>query len=66
MSARHLPSRFPVGTRYVIEGRRGKEGELRIVSRRLIMPDGEAIDLKAGVSFPRPMRGSARLRRNRA
>jgi len=30
-----LPSRFPVGTRYVIEGRAGAEGGLRIHLRYL-------------------------------
>ncbi len=35
-----LPSRFPVGTRYVIEGRGG-----RIHLRYLEFPDGRHIDL---------------------
>ena len=47
MTAMTLPSRFPAGTRYVIEGRRGKSGELRIVSRQLILPNGQHIELKA-------------------
>ena len=63
MTVAQLPNRFPVGTRYVIEGRPGKKGELRIVSRRVIMPDGQAIDLKAGiVSFERPRAAAARLK----
>jgi hypothetical protein len=37
-----LPSQFPDGTRFVIEGRAG-----RIVSRYLEFPDGRHIDLKA-------------------
>jgi hypothetical protein len=35
-----LPSRFPVGTRYVIEGRGG-----RIRLRYLEFPDGRKVDL---------------------
>jgi hypothetical protein len=36
-----LPSRFPVGTKFVIEGRRGGEGqEVQVFSRALEFPDG--------------------------
>ena len=59
MAGRQIPSRFPVGTRYVIEGHRGEEGELCVVSRKIIMPNGKSFDLKDGVkigkvSFARP------------
>jgi hypothetical protein len=37
-----LPSQFPDGTRFVIEGRAG-----RIVSRYLEFPDGRHVDLPA-------------------
>jgi hypothetical protein len=40
-----LPSRFPVGTRYVIEGRAG-----RIQLRYLEFPDGRKIDLPADLA----------------
>ena len=40
-----LPDRFPVGTRYVIEGRGGGEGCLRIYSRYLEFPDGRKMEL---------------------
>ena len=36
-------------TRYVIEGRRGKNGRLKIVSRQVILPSGEQFDLDAPV-----------------
>jgi hypothetical protein len=36
----HLPSRFPVGTKFVIEGERGGEGQLQVFSRYLEFPDG--------------------------
>ena len=51
MAGRQLPSRFPVGTRYVIEGHRGEEGELCVVSRKIIMPNGKSFDLKDGVKI---------------
>jgi TolB-like protein len=40
-----LPSRFPVGTRYVIEGRRQADGGLRISMRCLEFPDGRQVRL---------------------
>ena len=43
-SSRRLPSRFPIGTKFVIEGRRGGEGqsgdEVQVFSRYLEFPDG--------------------------
>jgi len=41
----HLPGRFPVGTRYVVEGRGGPRGRLHIKSRYLEFPDGRHVDL---------------------
>ena len=35
-----LPNRFPVGTKFVIEGRRGGEGKVQVYSRYLEFPDG--------------------------
>jgi hypothetical protein len=43
--ASRLPSRFPVGTRYVIEGREG-----RICLRYLEFPDGRKVDLPADLA----------------
>jgi hypothetical protein len=43
--ADRLPNRFPVGTRYVIEGRSAGEGRLRIQSRYLEFPDGRLVEL---------------------
>ena len=40
-----LPSRFPVGTRYVVEGRGGGQGRLRIRLRYLEFPDGRHVEL---------------------
>ena len=51
-----LPNRFPVGTRFVIEGRDG-----RIHLRYLEFPDGRQVVLPAEVSA----RGNSRRRRQR-
>jgi hypothetical protein len=42
-----LPSRFPVGTHYIVEGEPGTGGTLRIVSRYVVMPSGVRYDLPA-------------------
>ena len=42
-----LPSRFPVGTRYVLEGRGGHRGRLRVRLRYLEFPDGRQVELPA-------------------
>jgi len=39
-SSSRLPSRFPVGTKFVIEGRRGGEGQVQVYSRYIEFPDG--------------------------
>jgi len=57
--ADRLPSRFPVGTRYVVEGRGGGEGRLRIHLRYLEFPDGRHVDLPVDVA------GRVRSRRRR-
>jgi hypothetical protein len=40
-----LPSRFPVGTHYIVEGEPRKGGQVRIVSRYVVMPGGVRYDL---------------------
>ncbi len=45
MAQPRLPARFPVGTRYIVEGKPGKGGELRIISRYVVMPNGVRYDL---------------------
>jgi len=47
-----LPARFPVGTRYVVEGRGGARGRLRIRSRYLEFPDGKHVELPVDASRP--------------
>jgi hypothetical protein len=59
-----LPSRFPIGTRYVVEGRGGGEGRLRIRLRYLEFPDGRHLELPADLAnrtrARRPAPSSAR------
>jgi hypothetical protein len=56
----HLPNRFPVGTRYVIEGRGG-----RIRLRYLEFPDGRKVDLPASSAARAKIRAGADRRRYR-
>jgi hypothetical protein len=53
-----LPNRFPVGTRYVIEGRAG-----RIVARFLEFPDGRRLNLTAAGASRKQRRRMAGARR---
>ena len=56
-----LPSRFPIGTRYVSEGRGG-----RIQLRYLEFPDGRHIDLPADLAErTRPQASVASRRQDR-
>ncbi len=63
-----LPSRFPVGTKFVIEGRPGGKGQ--VYSRYLEFPDGTRVRLpkhgekpKAALRSPRRRPSLARSRR---
>ena len=58
-----LPKRFPVGTTYVVEGRGGEHGDLRVFSRYVVLPGGQRINLAddfggnfAGPASPRARR----------
>jgi len=42
-----LPNRFPVGTKFVLEGRRGPEGQFQVFSRYVELPDGTHFDVPA-------------------
>jgi len=58
-----LPSRFPVGTRYVVEGRGGGQGRFRIRLRYLEFPDGCHVELPIDLAYrggAPPARPSAR------
>ena len=42
-----LPKRLPVGTTYVVEGHGGGDGNLRVFSRYVVLPNGQRINLGA-------------------
>ena len=47
-----LPKRFPVGARYVVEGRGGENGHLRVVSRYVVLPGGQRINVPSDSGQP--------------
>jgi hypothetical protein len=49
MQTARIPKRVPVGTKYVIEGKRCAEGEVHVFSRYLVFPDGRCFKLPADV-----------------
>jgi hypothetical protein len=42
---RRLPTHFPIGTHYILEGEPASNGEVRITSRYVLMPDGVRYNL---------------------
>jgi hypothetical protein len=62
--SRVLPEQLPVGASYVVEGYGGESGNLRVISRYVLMPDGSRINVPADFGLPAPRRRSSR-RRNR-
>jgi hypothetical protein len=62
-----LPKRFPVGTTYVVEGRGGEHGDLRVFSRYVVLPGGQRINLvdDFGSNFARPASPRGRHPRRR-
>jgi hypothetical protein len=57
-----LPRTFPVGARYVVEGRPGRDGDMQVSSRYVILPDGRRIDVGLDQG---PVGREIRPRRNR-
>ncbi len=59
-----LPKRFPVGTTYVLEGRGGEHGDLRVFSRYVVLPGGQRINLggDSGGNFAGPALSRTRSR----
>jgi hypothetical protein len=64
-----LPRRFPVGTRYVLEGVPAEHGQVRVISRLLVLPNGQEFDLTQASPEPvarrRARRSTARRRSKR-
>jgi hypothetical protein len=66
-SSSRLPTRFPVGTKFVIEGRPGRSGKPQVFSRFIEFPDGTTLRLPKR-SMPRksaPAGRRARINRSR-
>jgi hypothetical protein len=57
-----LPRRLPVGTRYVLEGVPAETGRMRVISRLLVLPNGQQFDLP-GDAAPRRRARRANTRR---
>ena len=51
---KRLPHRFPVGATYVVEGYGGEDGDLRVISRYVVLPSGRRIDVPGAVRPPVP------------
>ncbi len=61
-----LPESFPVGTTYVVEGRRGQNGSLRVFSRYVVLPSGQRINVAGDFGPPRlSARDRTRVRSHR-
>lgn len=60
--AGRLPSRFPVGTKFVIEGRPGREGQPQVFTRFIEFPDGTRLKLP---KRPAPQKSAPAGRRAR-
>jgi hypothetical protein len=59
-----LPRRFPVGAKYVVEGCGGEKGNLRLIARYIVLPDGRRINVPADLSQPASSWASAFRRRS--
>jgi hypothetical protein len=56
---KHLPRRFPVGATYVVEGYGGEDGDLRVISRYVVLPGGRRINVPSAVRPPVPAAAAA-------
>jgi hypothetical protein len=45
-----VPRRLPIGAKYVVEGYGGEEGNLRVISRYVVLPGGNRINVPADFS----------------
>jgi hypothetical protein len=55
-----LPKRFPVGATYVVEGRGGEDGHLCVVSRYVVLPGGQRINVPSDPGQPLGLNAHAR------
>jgi hypothetical protein len=60
--SRILPEQLPIGASYVVEGYGGETGNLRVISRYVLLPDGRRINVPADFALPAARRRAARGR----
>jgi hypothetical protein len=70
-SSNRVPRRLPIGAKYVVEGFGGGEGNLRVIARYVLLPDGCRINVPAEQFWPAsaralPFRWSSSTRRSQA
>lgn len=65
-SASSLPNRFPVGTKFVIEGKPSGKGQVQVFKRYLEFPDGTCVRLPAKPASRKQKPGARTLRRRAA
>ena len=58
-----IPTRFPVGAKFVVEGFGGEEGNFRVIARYIVLPGGRRINVPADFSSPQAPRVLAFQRR---
>jgi hypothetical protein len=63
-SSSRLPSWFPVGTKFVIEGKRCGEGQVQVLSRYLELPDGTFLPLPVRPAKQKAIAPARRPRRS--
>jgi hypothetical protein len=55
-----LPREFPVGAKYIVEGYGGADGQLRVITRYVLLPGGQRINVSGQASsFNRGRRSPA-------
>jgi hypothetical protein len=57
--SRRVPRRLPIGAKYVVEGYGGEQGNLRVIARYLLLPDGHRINVPPDLSRPASPRALA-------
>jgi hypothetical protein len=65
-SLSRLPSRFPVGTKFVIEGRPAAEGQTQVFKRFLEFPDGRHVRLPSRPGKRSPLAAARASRKPRS
>jgi hypothetical protein len=57
-----VPSRFPIGTHYILEGEPAANGGVRVTSRYVLMPNGTLYDVAVPRKRTRKSAPAARKR----